>query len=69
MANISESAEEVAAEARRSGGTPEYRPIWEVIDEIMSRVPAAVLERLPTDGAERHDQYLYGTRSKERQES
>ena len=37
-----------------------YRPISEVIAEIMSDVPAEVLEGLPRDGASQIDHYLYG---------
>jgi Arc/MetJ-type ribon-helix-helix transcriptional regulator len=36
------------------------RPIGEIIDELMSDVPDAVLDRLPIDGAAQHDQYVYG---------
>jgi hypothetical protein len=38
-----------------------HRPIWEVIDEIMKQVPAEDLADLPTDLAEQHDHYIYGT--------
>ena len=36
------------------------RPIGEIIDELMSDVPNDVLDRLPVDGAEQHDHYIYG---------
>ena len=38
--------------------------IWEAIDDIMRRVPEEVLNRLPTDGAEQHDHYLYDSPKK-----
>jgi hypothetical protein len=54
--------QEKETESRESG--PDVNPspasIWEVVDEIMSRVPDEVLNRLPTDGATRHDHYLRG---------
>ena len=37
----------------------EYKPIWEVADDIIKDIPEEVLETLPTDGAEKHDYYLY----------
>jgi predicted RNase H-like HicB family nuclease len=37
------------------------RPIWEIIDEIRMGIPEDVLDKLPTDGAEQHDHYIYGT--------
>jgi hypothetical protein len=39
---------------------PPRRHISEVITERMKRVPAAVFERLPVDGASEHDHYIYG---------
>ena len=36
------------------------RPIGEIIDELMSDVLNDVLDRLPVDGAEQHDHYIYG---------
>jgi hypothetical protein len=37
------------------------KPIWEVFEEIMARVPSELLDNLPIDGASEHDHYLYGT--------
>lgn len=37
------------------------RPIWERIAEIAADVPPEEWEKLPTDLAENHDHYLYGT--------
>ena len=37
------------------------KPIWEEILELTADVPDEEFERLPTDGAEQHDHYLYGT--------
>jgi hypothetical protein len=48
------------AEALEQG----YRSIWEAIDAIMCCVPAEVLDRLPEDGAEQHDHYLYDSPKK-----
>lgn len=40
--------------------THETRPIWEVILDNMKDVPPEEFERLPKDGANEHDHYLYG---------
>jgi|GEM_PF-6125204 len=58
MADISEQKKVVDADKRRAHGNLAYRPIWEVIDEIMHDVPEAALSRLPDNGAEKHDYYL-----------
>ncbi len=60
MSNVIKHEKET--ESRESG--PDVNPspttIWEAVDEIMSRVPDEILNRLPTDGAARHDHYLRG---------
>lgn len=37
------------------------RPLWEIAEEISSQVPLEEWEKLPADGAEQHDHYLYGS--------
>jgi hypothetical protein len=39
------------------------------IDGIMTDVPEAALSRVPADGAERHDEYLYGAGEHAQRES
>jgi hypothetical protein len=65
MSNMTEPEKEVTADVRRAYASVADKPIWEIIDQIISDVPEAVLNSLPTDGAERHDHYLHGTREKE----
>lgn len=36
-------------------------PIWETIASAAKKVPQEVRDRLPKDGAEQHDHYIYGT--------
>ena len=36
------------------------RPIWELIEDNMTDVPADEFAKLPVDGASEHDHYLYG---------
>jgi hypothetical protein len=38
--------------------------IWKAIDAIMRSVPEEVFDRLPEDGAEQHDHYLYDSPKK-----
>ena len=40
------------------------RSIWQVIREITADVPDEEWAKLPTDGAEQHDHYLYGSPKK-----
>ena len=39
---------------------PSARPIWEVIEEIGAAVPVGEWARVPADGAQNLDHYLYG---------
>lgn len=44
--------------------TPErvdVRPIWEIAEDISAKVPLEEWKKLPADGAEQHDHYLYGS--------
>jgi Arc/MetJ-type ribon-helix-helix transcriptional regulator len=40
---------------------PAHRPIWEEIEEITASIPDEEFLKLPVDGAEQHDHYIYGT--------
>jgi len=40
------------------------KPIWDVFDEILKSVPKEDLDKLPSDAAEQHDHYIYGTSKK-----
>ena len=37
------------------------RPVWQMVGELLKEIPVEDLERMPTDGAEQHDHYIYGT--------
>jgi predicted RNase H-like HicB family nuclease len=41
--------------------TKTNRPIWEVAQEIIQDMTEEEIKQLPTDGAEQHDHYIYGT--------
>lgn len=49
----------LAAEPERSAET--HKPIWEEFEEIAASIPAEEWAKLPVDGAEQHDHYIYGT--------
>ena len=36
------------------------RPIWEIFEQLSGQVPPNEWSKLPSDGAEQHDHYLYG---------
>jgi len=40
---------------------PAHKPIWERILEKSAAIPDEEWDKLPTDLAEQHDHYLYGT--------
>ena len=61
--------EEDARGAQHERAEAADRSIWEEIDEIMRGVPEDVLRRVPADGAEEHDHYLYGSPKKAPRES
>jgi hypothetical protein len=69
MPNISKREKETTSQERKPLANPSFAAIWEVIDAIMGGVPDEVLDRLPADGAERHDDYLRGAHSNVRQQS
>ena len=52
-----------AIKEKTNSNPTEYKPIWEVADDIIKDIPEEVLETLPTDGAEKHDYYLYQQKS------
>ena len=49
----------------RSPRTPptdsQVRRIGEMIDEMMKDIPEEALAKMPVDGSEQHDHYIYGT--------
>ena len=55
------TVEEIEREYRLDG---DDRAIWDVIDNVMRHVPEEVLNRIPKDGAEQHDHYLYDSPKK-----
>ena len=40
---------------------PKHKPVWERILERTATIPDEEWDKLPTDLAEQHDHYLYGT--------
>ncbi|MDQ3635108.1 MAG: hypothetical protein ACR2MD_02025 [Aridibacter sp.] len=43
---------------------PQKKSLFEKLAEIRERVPEEVWDKIPTDGAENHDHYLYGASKK-----
>jgi hypothetical protein len=53
--------EEMLSEINGAQVRVSMRPLWEIAEEISSQVPLEEWEKLPADGAEQHDHYLYGS--------
>ena len=49
------------AAARPLEAAQTHKPIWEVIEAENGLIPPEVWAALPTDLAEQHDHYIYGT--------
>ncbi len=49
------------AEAEQPQAAPQRKPIWEEFEEIAASIPREEFLKLPADGAEQHDHYLYGS--------
>lgn len=56
LALVDEMLEEDQKQPREKVG-----PIWEIITELSAQAPMEEWEKLPSDGAEQHDHYLYGS--------
>ena len=54
-ASVTMSAEELLKRKRPD------RPVWQMVEELLKNIPAEDLERMPTDGSDQHDHYIYGT--------
>lgn len=52
--------EEMLSENETTDSAVSARPLWEIIEKISSQVPLEEWKKLPADGAEQHDHYLYG---------
>lgn len=42
------------------------KPIWKIAQLLIEDMTEEELNQLPTDGAEQHDRYIYGTSKQER---
>ena len=51
--------EEMLSEREATQDRVLVRPLWEIAEEISSQVPLEEWKKLPADGAEQHDHYLY----------
>jgi hypothetical protein len=54
--------EQIAAKlpaTNQAGAVPAYKPIWDVVDDLRKSIPPEEFAKLPKDGAEQLDRYLY----------
>lgn len=54
-------AEAIAPAPQEQQAEAAHKPIWEVFQEISDSIPEEEWAKLPPDGAEQHDHYIYGT--------
>jgi hypothetical protein len=47
--------------SQQSALVKEQQPFWRYVEDLITDIPPEVLDTLPSDGAEQHDHYLYGT--------
>ncbi len=47
--------------ASPADAAPKRKPIWEEFEDIAASIPDEEWAKLPVDGAEQHDHYIYGT--------
>ena len=57
--------EEMLSEKDVTNERVAVRPLWEIAEEISAQVPLEEWAKLPADGAEQHDHYLYGSPKKD----
>ena len=53
--------EELLSENEVPKNNDSSQPLWLIAEEISSQVPLEEWQKLPADGAEQHDHYLYGS--------
>src|SRR5208337_1562266 len=46
--------------ASKAEAAPAHKPIWEEIEELTASIPEEEFLKLPVDGAEQLDHYIYG---------
>ncbi len=55
-----EQAEVNPGAASQAHDVPTHKPIWEEIEELTTYIPDEEFLKLPVDGAEQLDHYIYG---------
>jgi len=55
-----EQHDQNAKEAQPEEIIPQRKRIWEVAEELRKSIPDEEWAKLPVDGAEQHDHYIYG---------
>jgi Arc/MetJ-type ribon-helix-helix transcriptional regulator len=56
-----EQAQAKLTTASQADANQPRKPIWERILERTAAIPDEEFDKLPVDGAEQHDHYIYGT--------
>ena len=61
LQRLKQQGQAVPPTVNQPSTAPPHKPIWEVAADIRNSVPAEEWAKLPIDGAEQHDHYIYGT--------
>jgi predicted RNase H-like HicB family nuclease len=59
--NIKEAIRNYLKSKENATVTQVNKPIWEIAQELTQNITEDELNQLPTNGAEQHDHYIYGT--------
>ena len=59
--NVHQNQTTLSSEALEQPEVTSYKPIWEIAEELTRDMTPEEIAQLPTDGAEQHDHYIYGT--------
>ena len=61
LQKLNQASARIDKPAASEAAAPADKPIWEEILELTADVPDEEWDKLPTDLAEQHDHYIYGT--------
>jgi Arc/MetJ-type ribon-helix-helix transcriptional regulator len=61
LQQLNQAPDAAGTPAAGEAAAPAHKPIWEEFADIAASIPQAEWAKLPVDGAEQHDHYIYGT--------
>jgi hypothetical protein len=64
VTRLSAEQQEEVLEFVQKFDPPHQTTLWDAVKDLVADIPDDVLDKLPTDGSENHDHYLYGAPKK-----